>query len=359
MNIDFKKPIRLEISRVWRTYLGGKLISALHGEESEDDHFPEEWLMSTVSARNSGREHITEGISLIAGTDLALADLVEAYPLELLGEKHIKAHGKSLGVLVKLLDSAERLTLQVHPTKEIAKKLFNSEFGKTECWHIIGERQINNEKSCIYIGFKEGVTKEKWKRCFDEQNIPAMLNCLHKIPVKKGDTFIIRGGVPHGIGTGCFLVEIQEPTDYTIRTERTTPSGLKISDFMCHQDLGFDKMFECFTFNGATLEDTISRYKVKPKTEKTDGYTVKHIIYPDVTDMFALDLIEVSKTFNLNTNGTFCGIYILSGKGTLNGEAVNKCAHYFIPASCKSLTLKASADTPLTFIRCFGPTLKG
>jgi len=229
--VDLTKPIKLATSRAWRTYLGGSMISKLHGVPGEDDHFPEEWLMSVVAARNSGREHIVEGISRVEATGQTLAELIDASPSELLGVHHTDKYGKSLGVLVKLLDAAERLTLQVHPTRECAKKLFDSEFGKAECWHIIGEREIKGEKPCIYIGFKEGITREHWKHCFDEQDIPAMLDCLHRIEVKTGDTFIIRGGVPHGIGAGCFLVEIQEPTDYTVRTERITPSGLAVADF--------------------------------------------------------------------------------------------------------------------------------
>ena len=92
-----------------------------------------------------------------------------------------------------------------------------------------------------------------------------MLSCLHKVPVKKGDTFIIRGGVPHGIGAGCFLVEIQEPTDYTIRTERVTPSGLPVADAMCHQGLGFEKMFDCFDYQGYSLAELQKKYNRKAR----------------------------------------------------------------------------------------------
>ena len=352
--IDFTKPIRLVTSRAWRTYLGGKMISVLHGETGADTNFPEEWLMSTVSARNAGREHIVEGISRVADTDLTLAGLVKAYPHEMLGDAHVSAHGENLGVLVKLLDAAERLTLQVHPTRETAKRLFDSGFGKTECWHIIGEREIGGEKPCIYIGFREGVTREEWERCFREQDIPAMLACLHKVEVKTGDTFIVRGGVPHGIGAGCFLVEIQEPTDYTVRTERVTPSGLAVADSMCHQGLGFDRMFDCFEYDGADLDKTLQRYRVEPVCESGDGYDVKHIIYPEVTDMFALDLVTVTDTAAL-ANHAFCGIYVLSGEGSLEGMPIKACDHFFVPASCHRITLTAKGDAPLTLIRCFGP----
>lgn len=352
--MDFTKSIRLETSRAWRTYLGGKMIAALHGEEGEDTNFPEEWLMSTVAARNVGREHIVEGISRVAGTDLTLADLVESNPEEMLGASHVAAHGKSLGVLVKLLDAAERLTLQVHPTRAKARALFDSAFGKTECWYIIGEREIDGEKPSIYIGFREGVTREAWERCFREQDIPAMLSCLHRVEVKTGDTFIVRGGVPHGIGAGCFLVEIQEPTDYTVRTERVTPSGLAVADAMCHQGLGFERMFDCFEYDGASLEDTLVRYRVEPCEERGEGYCVKHIIYPEVTDMFALDLVSVTDEVVLD-NPSFCGLYVLSGEGSLDGTPIRACDHFFVPAACRCISLASRGEEPLVCIRCFGP----
>lgn len=351
--VDLSQPIRLQTSRAWRTYLGGSMISALHGESGEDGHFPEEWLMSTVAARNAGREDIVEGITRIACEDLTLAQLIQAQPEAMLGKAHTEIYGSSPGVLVKLLDAAERLTLQVHPTRERAKALFGSAFGKTECWHIIGQRAIGGETPCIYIGFKEGITREQWIRCFEKQDIPAMLDCLHKVPVKKGDTFIIRGGVPHGIGAGCFLIEIQEPTDYTVRTERTTPSGLQVADFMCHQGLGFERMFDCFTYQGASMEDTLAQYQVEPVLEQQAGCTVKHIIYPEITDMFALDMVTVETTAVFEEEA-FYGIYVMAGEGTLNGQPVQACDHFFISAACGNITVAAKGK-PLTFIRCFGP----
>ncbi len=355
MLIDFTTPIRLETSRAWRTYLGGKMISALHGEVGEDGHFPEEWLMSTVSARNAGREDIVEGITMIAGTPLTLLDLVNKCPKEMLGKTHVERYGNSLGVLVKLLDSAERLTLQCHPTRAAAKRLFKSPFGKTECWHIVDERTVDGESPCIYIGFREGVTRAEWERCFREQDIPAMLNCLHRVPVQKGDTFIVRGGVPHGIGAGCFLVEIQEPTDYTIRTERVTPAGLEVAESMLHQGLGFEKMFDCFEYDGASFEETLRKYKVEPRCMRGDGCAVTHIIYPGVTDMFAMDMIEVSGKMTLHTDGRFSGIYVLSGEGKLGSEDIKTCDHFFLPANCHEAVLKGTKDDPLKIIRCYGP----
>ena len=68
MTYTYDLPKQLNTPRAWRTYLGGSLIDKLHGKENgADDHFPEEWIMSVISARNAGREHITdEGLAFFA-----------------------------------------------------------------------------------------------------------------------------------------------------------------------------------------------------------------------------------------------------------------------------------------------------
>lgn len=353
MKIEFDKPIKLKTSRAWRTYLGGKMIDKLHDVDGEDNNFPEEWLMSTVCARNAGREDIVEGISLVDGTDITLKDLIDKNPYEMLGREYAEATNNSIGVLVKLLDSAERLTVQVHPTKAKAKELFDSEYGKTECWHIVDVREINGVKPSIFLGFKEGITREHWVECFEKQDIPEMLSCLNEIEVKPGDTYIVNGGVPHAIGCGCFLVEIQEPTDYTIRTERVTPSGLKVADFMCHQGLGFDKMFDCFSYEGFSETEVIKKWKVKPVKKEYDGYTVENIIHSQITDMFAFDIIEVETECVLE-KGRFSCIYIMEGDGTIDGKELKKCDHYFIPFNSEKVNIKNIGSEKLKFIRCFG-----
>ena len=343
--IDLKKPMKLSGERAWRTYIGGSLIDGLHGrKEALDTNFPEEWIMSTVRARNTGREDIVEGLSMVAGEpDISLADVIEKYPVEMLGETHMKQCGKTLGVLVKIIDSAERLTVQVHPTKEKARMLFDSAYGKTECWHILGGREINGEKPCIYLGFKEGITREYWKHLFDTQNIEKMLDCLHKFEVKAGDTFLVEGGIPHAIGAGCLLVEVQEPTDYTSRVERTTPSGLAVSDFMCHQGIGFEKMFDCFTYQGFTEQEVLDKWYIKQEERKIIGY--------DSTELFKLAMVNIQSEEVFESGGVFSGIYILEGNGYLNDEIIKPGEQFFISAMCEKFEIKGN----LRFIRFWGP----
>ena len=189
---ELNRPLKLHPARAWRTYIGGSRINEIHGMPAgEDNNFPEEWIMSTVSARNAGRDdYPDEGLSFLEEDDTrSLRALIEDDPIEMLGAAHYANVGASTGVLVKIIDAGERLTLQAHPSKEKAKELFGSPFGKTECWHILGGRPIGGEEPCIYMGFRPGVTREMWKDIFDRQDIPAMLDCLlRKI---KTDFFII------------------------------------------------------------------------------------------------------------------------------------------------------------------------
>ena len=357
-NNYYNRPLKLNAARAWRTYYGGKMIEALHGTpDAEDTHFPEEWITSVVCAKNAGREHITdEGLSYIEGSDTSLRDLIEADPVKALGKAHFDKFGSTPGVLVKLLDAAERLGVQVHPTKEKARLYFDSDYGKTECWHIIGTREINGEKPCVYMGFKDGITKEYWRELFDRQDVCGMLDCLNKIEVKVGDTYLISGGMPHAIGAGCFLVEIQEPTDYTLRTERVTPSGLEISEQACHYGIGFDKMFECFEYSPL---DPIAANRLPILIESTPSYRLYDVIGYSDSDFFSLKKLELDGEFSLDLNGVYCGIYVLSGNGEFTTEQssteVGSAQQFFVPANVG--TLKIRSKEKMTVLISNGPRI--
>lgn len=344
-SIDLSKPIKLQSTRAWRTYLGGKQIDELHGKASAmDSNYPEEWLMSTVIARNSSEENTIEGLSFLDNSENSLLEVIEQNPKEVLG------FDGGIGVLVKLIDSAERLTVQVHPTRENAKRLFGSEYGKTECWHILGKRNVDGENPCIYLGFKEGITRETWKKYFEEQDITKMLDCLHKIDVEVGDTYLIKGGIPHAIGAGCFLTEIQEPTDYTIRTERITPSGLHISDLMCHQGLGFERMFDCFSYKGEKYEDVIKNYRIEPQVHKELDYAKSSLIDYTHTPMFKMESIEIKKNYTVSKSNKFSGIYVLFGNGELCGKKIHQGDQFFLSAQCQECEIKGE----LKILRYYG-----
>lgn len=353
-------PFLLDNPRAWRTYLGGRMLDALHGDtDGEDGHFPEEWILSTVAARNAGREQFPEeGMSHLRGTDVTLKSVLESDTEGYLGKG---AAQPTLGVLTKLIDSAERLTLQVHPDKPTALRLFQSQYGKTECWHILSGHPVNGEEPCIYYGFQPDMTRARWEALFHAQDIPGMLAGMQKYPVHPGDTILIEGGMPHAIGAGCFLVEIQEPTDYTIRVERTTPSGFAVADSMCHQGLGFEKMFECFHYEPHSREEIHDRWFIEPETVlKTAGGSITTLVGYRNTPLFRLDEVKVSDTLTVDCPPRGSGIYVLEGAGTLsaNGRSLplKKTDQLFVPAGTGRFTLYAEA--PLRVLHFFGPEEK-
>lgn len=348
-----REPFPVETERVWRTYTGGKLLEKRDGnEEAKDSHYPEEWILSTVEARNPNGQ--IEGLSRVklSKYEGTLADLLLSSP-GCLGRKADGVARKDMGVLTKIIDSRERLTIQVHPDKEKAEKFFHSPYGKTECWHILGRR---NADSCIYYGFCPGITRERWVECFETQNIPEMLNCLNRVPVSEKETYLIPGGVPHAIGPGCLLIEIQEPTDYTLRTEKMTPQGQAIADSLIHQGIGVEQMLDCFDYTGMEKSRLLERYQIPLRgCEKYPGWQTV-VGYPE-TDCFSLFCREITEECTLEGEVHFYGLYIWSGKGKLqvagNCYGIHAGTQFFVPAG--SIPFVIHVDEPMKVFRIEGP----
>jgi mannose-6-phosphate isomerase len=358
------KPYKLAKNRVWRTYTGGKSLEQWQGAGNpQDSSFPEEWVASTVIASNAGREELVEGLSLVVlegGYTILLKDLIDSHPVEMLGSSHVQQYGFNMALLVKVLDAGERLTIQVHPDRQFAKSVFRSDYGKTEAWYILGGRVIDSEEPYVLFGFKPGVTKESWKRLFDNQDIAGMMDALHRIPVQPGDVFLVEGGVPHAIGSGCFLIEIQEPTDYTLRVERTTPRGIALPDKACHQGIGFEQMLECFHYDAYDYQETLDRWKKAPTLiqQSNDGSEYV-LIDSSSTDRFRMHLLEIQSRLSVAGNGGFSIAIVVSGSGTVesHGETqkVYQGDEFFLPAMLEEITWLSSGKEPLRVIVCYPP----
>lgn len=359
---EYRYPFKVKGERVWRTYLGGRELDKIHESITpEDSHFPEEWMFSTTKSNIAGREHLEEGLCYLEGAErITLKECIEDNPEMMLGKDHFKEFNTSMGVLIKLIDSCERLTVQVHPNKDKAMEFFNSRFGKTECWHILGTREDGEELPCIYMGFKEGITREAWKDCFDRQDYNGMLSLMHRIQVKKGETYIIYAGVPHAIGAGCLIMEIQEPTDYTFRIEKVTPSGFIMDDLMCHQGIGFEKMFECFNYDGKSLEEAAAAWCIKPKrVEEAEGYVMDSLVGYENTKCFKMDKVTIETKAKIKQEDAFVCLYVLKGKGSLSccGKTMTLEINdqVFVPAASEEYVVENIGSTSLEILKCYGP----
>lgn len=218
---------------------------------------------------------------------------------------------------------------------------------------------MHGRNPCIYAGFKEGVTRKEWERLFAVQDAEGMLGCLHRFEVRTGDTILIKGGIPHAIGAGCFLAEIQEPTDYTIRVEQKTPGGLLVDEKLCHQGLGFQRMFDCFHYDGRSFDEMKKICFLPPKLmrEEAGGRFVQLVGYEQIP-YFAMGELKVWDQMTVE-NDSFCGIYVLEGQGVLRTEGyegiLNAPSQYLIPHKIKRFTVCAENGKPLRIFQFQGP----
>jgi mannose-6-phosphate isomerase len=130
---------------------------------------------------------------------------------------------------------------------------------------------------------------------------------------------MIYGGVPHAIGAGCFLMEVQEPTDYTMRVEKTTPSGLNIGSELIHQGVGEEKMLECFHYDTHTIDEALSKWKITPEVlDSSNDYTLKTLFNEKHTNCFGLSELLLEGKCTLKGNDSFFVVVIYSGNGIVN-----------------------------------------
>ena len=135
-----------------------------------------------------------------------------------------------------------RLRMQVHPSVAWAHKHLGVNSGKTEAWWICAARQ---EEAWVHMSFQRPLAPAKWKRIIAKQYLVAMAACFEKVPVKLGDVLLVEDGVPHAIGPGVLMVEIQEPTDYVVRCEYAH-GGLELPESSRTMGLGLDQVLDVF-----------------------------------------------------------------------------------------------------------------
>ncbi len=140
-----------------------------------------------------------------------LSELAEDFGTDLLGAHAVAQTGKRFPVLVKILDCAQWLSLQVHPNDEQAVKLEGQGFfGKTEAWHVLGAEP----DAKLIAGMKPNITPEGLA---DSIKNGTVLDTVQSVEVKKGDTFFISPGTIHALGPGLLIYEIQQTSDLTYR----------------------------------------------------------------------------------------------------------------------------------------------
>ena len=154
-------------------------------------------------------------ISGVAGNETmsqdgqSLNELVSKERDLLVGRSNYQRFGDEFPLLIKFIDAQRDLSIQVHPTDEVAHR-HGKPRGKTEMWYVMDSAP----HATLYNGLKMQITPEQYKQMVEEDTI---CDALAQYSVKEGDCFFIPAGRIHAIGAGCFLAEIQQTSDVTYR----------------------------------------------------------------------------------------------------------------------------------------------
>lgn len=213
------KPILKD--RIW----GGNKLQTVLDKELHSDTVGESWEISMVE----------DNVSVVAnGTyrGMSLEELIEQFPIQILGKNQHHKFGKQFPLLFKFLDAKEDLSIQLHPNDILAKKRHNS-FGKTEMWYVMQA----DENARVVVDFVEEITQKEYLAHMKAKTLPSILK---EIPVKKGDVFFIETGTIHAIGAGVLLAEIQQTSDITYRVYDWDRIDAKGNSRELHIDLALD-----------------------------------------------------------------------------------------------------------------------
>jgi mannose-6-phosphate isomerase len=338
-------PVFFERNRVFRVYKGGKLFHDFFGDDGLDGNYPEEWIASGVKALNSNPQTEHEGISMVRGSKIRFDWLLTNFKEIMLGER------KNFDVLVKILDSAIRLPAQAHPDKAFSRNYFKSEYGKTEMWIILATR--DNAK--IYFGFREGVTRDDLISAIgkSENNKNIMASLMNEIPARKGEVYLIPAKMVHAIGYGCLILEVQEPTDFTIQPEAWC-GEYHLNEFEMYLGVKKEQALECFDFSVSGYEAVKLGRKQPVVFDKSEGVSSETLVSYNDTACFSVNRHMIAKGSLILKNAP--SVYIITeGAGILENEAyrqpVKKGEYFFLPFAAKGKCI-IKTDHEIELIEC-------
>jgi len=330
------RPVVLPANQPKQFYRGGASIAALRGDESAD-FGPEDWVASTTTLY--GRDDA--GLSTLPDGTL-LRDAVAADPVAWLGERHVAEFGADTALLVKLLDAGQRLPVHCHPSNEFAAAHLNCRHGKTESWIVVG---TTGDEPTVYIGFRDDISPEQLEGWVARQDNVDMLAALNPVRVQAGDTVFVPAGLPHAIGEGVFIVELQQPTDFSVTLEW---EGFLANADIGHLGLGYDAALECVDHHGwAKTLDTLIRRTADDTAE------VVPLFSEQADPFFRAERLQVSGSLTLDAS--FAVLVVLAGEGKLGDVPLRKGSTVVVPHGAGEEVLNGE----LVAIRCRPPRVDG
>jgi mannose-6-phosphate isomerase len=341
------QPVSLPANQPQQFYLGGPQIEAFRGEPSaasphpsstfpaDPARTPEDWIASTLSKFGS-----LDGVTRLPDGEL-LSDAVTADPEEFFSPAHIARFGANPALLVKLLDAGERLPVHCHPDRAFAGAHLGSVFGKTEAWIIIGTTGADPH---VYLGFNRDIEANELRKWFVDQNSAQILGSMNRITVQTGDAIFVPAGTPHAVGAGTFIVELQEPTDFSVMLEWR---DFGMPDRRTEQlGMNADVALQCFNRHPFTDADIATCLR---RAAPTIGDSVA--LFPKQAEPF-FQAHDTVVTDVIELDAQYAVLIVLDGTGTLTTPAseleLHRGSTVLIPYSAGPTALRGN----LHVLRC-------
>lgn len=252
-------PVRLDVNCPPVFYAGGAKISAFRGEGAKASG-PEDWVASTVLLPNAllpPGSPLDLGVSQTPGG--AMTELISKDLMLWLGPALAERYDGNPALLVKLLDAGERLPVHCHPSREFARRHLGSIFGKTEGWIVLD----SDPGARVWIGMKDDVGSSELRGWIGRGDVDTMLAAMNEVVVAPGDVIYVPAGLPHSIGPGVMVAELQEPTTMSIIADH---HSFGVDEDFATLGLGWEVALSCFDLAGygRRLDELIAQPELLP-----------------------------------------------------------------------------------------------
>ncbi|GAA3742761.1 mannose-6-phosphate isomerase [Spinactinospora alkalitolerans] len=297
------RPVHLPVSVLEHFYRGGAAIAELRGGPPRCERSPEEWLGSVTTRFGAS----TDGLSRLPGGTL-LRDAVAADPQAWLGPEHRERLGDETALLVKLIDAGERLPVHLHPDRGFAQRHLSCRHGKTEAWMVLDAEP----GTTAHVGFSRPVGRGELADLVARQDTDGLLARMHEFTLHPGDAVLVPAGLPHALGAGAFVAEVQEPTDFSILLDW---QGFAVDGPVeGHLGLGFDVALE------AVRRDALPRSEAEELVRRSalDAPAAdrpRALLPAAAAPYFRAELLRPAR--GLPVPQGFAALLVLDGRGTL------------------------------------------
>ncbi|NLN63886.1 MAG: class I mannose-6-phosphate isomerase [Clostridiaceae bacterium] len=315
----------LKFEPVYKDYLWGGRNLSKFGKQLPEGKVAESW---ELSCHPDGMSVVKNG--LFKGRTLQA--LLDEYGKEITGQDRIAV----FPLLIKLIDANDKLSVQVHPDDDYARRHEGGQ-GKNEMWYIIDAKP----DACLILDLKPGVTRKVFEKAVQEKRVE---DCLQKVPVKKGDFINIPAGLVHAIGEGIVLAEVQQNSNITYRIydyNRTDAFGNT-------RPLHLDKAMEVINFNGQRQAVQGDGVPYDLSGNGTAMVLVKN-------DYFCVELFRANGNIEQATLNRQFHIYIcLEGEGTIQWGRDSMQFHmgetFMVPSSLGDYTLSGAFNALRAYV---------